>query len=114
MESADKNLQTSGAKFPGKIRCPGELIRLNSHQGHNSPPIRKLIGFDDPFDRYLLDGVVDELGFERNFLAKQLAPGHVLRKTGKAGQRIAWQYATKMTDYKSFVIVFGGLYENNL
>jgi hypothetical protein len=111
VKSADENLQAPSAKFPGKICGSGKLIGLDSNQRNNCSPIRELIRFDDSTDWYFLNGIIDEFDLELNFRPEQPAPCHVLRKAGKARQRIAWEHTAKMTDDIPFIIVFGWLYE---
>jgi hypothetical protein len=113
MESPDEDLQASCPKFPGQVGCAGELIGLDPNQCYDGAAIREPVGPYDLADRYRLNGIVIKLGLKLDFPAQQLVLGNILGQAGKASKCVTWEYAAKMTNDVSLIIIFRWLDEDD-
>jgi len=113
MESSDQDLQASCPEFPGQIGCAGKLVGLYSNKRHNYAAFGKPVRPQDTADWYCLDGIVVKLNLKLNIAAQRPVFVEVPRQAGKAGKRVAWEYAAKMTNDVSFIVIFGRLYEDD-
>ena len=113
MKTSDQDLQPPCAKAAGQVGSSRKLVGLNTDQRDDGSISRQFVGANDSIDRDRLDGIVEDPDPDLEIDAKHPAALQIFGEAGKAGQRVAWQDATEMADDVAFVIVLGGLDQDN-
>ncbi len=76
-------------------------------------PMRTLIGPNNPGDRQFLHRVIEKLGFYLKSVAKNLSAIQIFSEAIETGEGVARQNTAQMADDIAFVIIFGGLNQDN-
>jgi hypothetical protein len=113
VKSPNENLKSSCPEIPGKVGRPGKLVGLDSGQDDDGSPVGRPVGFNNPAHGNFFNGIVEDLDSKFDSLAKQLPPRNILGKAGQAGECVAREYAPKVTNHVSIIIVFGWLDEDD-
>jgi hypothetical protein len=109
VKPSDKDLQPSSAKAAGQVGSTRKLVGLNTDQRNDRPISREFVGTNDPVDRDRLDRIVEDSDLYLEIVTKRPAALQIFGEARKASQRVAGQDTAEMTNDVAFVIILGGL-----